>query len=400
MAISGSRREAARTEGQSGQGPVSPQPRQGSAGNALKHGLTGRGIFLTELIRAKVEEMTRVFVAMHRPRDTYELEMVERAALNAARWHHLIQLEDDLGIARTLTAVEDVRDRLREEVDVQTARLAESPRDAVRTLRRSALGCMRMANYWGSIHSALLRDGRLDPADARRVQHLLGYNEANMSEATAATRDVCRMAERLALPDAPPTRADDLAAIRDLAAEQRQKLLALAETHRKDREEPLEELAPSLAFVDHSAEGRRIARYRAEADRGRRRALQDLEAHRAKYPVDAKDEPICIEPSGSPTVAVAPPPPPAIQESPPPPRKSSIPVGQASPPPADLPDASDPEEHAGFAGSDDGSVHEPAETTASAMGSGAPRQYETDRRRRNRQRARAEQRKKRKNRRR
>ena len=84
-----SRSESSRINGAKSRGPVTPEGKQRSAQNAVKHGLLAKGICLNIEKTEVFEELVADFCARLRPVDNVELRLVEQAALAQFRYERI-----------------------------------------------------------------------------------------------------------------------------------------------------------------------------------------------------------------------------------------------------------------------------------------------------------------------
>ncbi len=336
MAISEAHSAAARENGRKVRGPSSPEGLWRSAANAVKHGFTGAGTCLPEDVRVLVEAADRHYQAIHQPRDQEERELVRKIALNTVRHRRLVELRDEAEALRASAAVDRHDEAVEDAVLALAGRLESEPAAAVRLLRRSAAGCRLLAGGWADLGEILRLDGRLGDAARLRLLHLMGLGDAPSPGESGVAAEIWADAVALDSPtqDAePPARARLAAAIEA----NRAALVERADDLWARHDGPARAAAPILARVDHSPEGLRLARYLAEAERNRRRALEDLARLRAgpRPPVKAaRSRP--STPSASPKLMAtgAPNTPRPLDRATPESSPKSNPARDLSPPPA------------------------------------------------------------------
>ncbi len=86
--IKANRENAARSTG-----PRTPEGKERSRANALKHGLTGEGVVLTPEVAGEVERKTTAFEASFRPDDEAGRVLIRRAAVCAVRMERAVVQE-------------------------------------------------------------------------------------------------------------------------------------------------------------------------------------------------------------------------------------------------------------------------------------------------------------------
>ncbi len=341
MTISDAHAQAARINGSTSLGPITQVGRDRSAGNAVKHGMTGSGKFLPDALRLEVEGEVALYESLYKVRNPEESRLLGIAALNGVRWHHL--MKETLQVAAIRKAhAHRVYDEMRHDaVDRLLDRLPKAPRKVIPLLLRTSEGCGAMAHGWGEVHQAIAIDGWLDDEETLRMLNLLGYAkeptksvEAGLVAMLAALRILRRAHDPNAPADGRPApRPESVAEARsfvmDVIEGYRERYRAMARELWETVEKDAREAAPDLVQVDPSPEGLRRARYMREADRLRRHALDEL--HRLRRG-GAEPRPEPRKPASPPAQAqgpaqASPAAVPSRPSPPPPPSKPSEPVG-------------------------------------------------------------------------
>jgi hypothetical protein len=168
-------RAASRANGARSRGPTTPEGRDRSRANALKHGLTGSGEVLMPGMAAEVAAKERAYRHVLRPDDEVQRDLVRRAALASVRLEYCERYEAARLERRQRWAAEDWDDRRAAEV-AAAARLFETdPATALRHLRRSVLGAQWQIDRWRELGRAVEQIGHWDEARLDRAVRLLGY---------------------------------------------------------------------------------------------------------------------------------------------------------------------------------------------------------------------------------
>jgi hypothetical protein len=253
-------------------GPVTLAGKHASSRNSLKHGFSGSGKNLPTALQVDLAPAVAAHELAYRPRNDAERALVRQAALASVRIDHLQVALLAHGDSRVRNALADWDARRAEGVAaLHHALLAgDDPEAALRGLRRTAEGCDRLADAWESLIDAL---GPWPAELADRMLRLLGF------AATPLRTDAPGLGPVLDALDALARDADDLDArvlLRDQAAAQRDALVALGDELWRSIDAPDRAEAPRRAQFDPSPEAARLARYLADAERLRRRALDEL----------------------------------------------------------------------------------------------------------------------------
>ena len=91
-----SKSDAARENGKKSRGPVTPQGKENSSRNALKHGLTAEFAVLPGESEQDFADLLEAHVTLHQPANPVEMELVETMALARWRLRRMAALESNL----------------------------------------------------------------------------------------------------------------------------------------------------------------------------------------------------------------------------------------------------------------------------------------------------------------
>jgi hypothetical protein len=245
-----------------------------------------------------------MFADAYRPRNAYESELIRRAALGNLRARRLDAMEFAVIRQRTHDAQSRWDAAREDEVAALAKRLDAEPEHALRHLQRTAHGCDYLGDAWEDLGRILAVNGYWDEAQSRRALRLLGLDAEPTRASREAHRDLwlCVMAARFEKkPEAVVKQYFahlDVAAVRGFLpnpAEARAKLAGIvrervAEYESRGRElwesfdGPARAAAPSLAELDPGPEAAKLRRYRADAERLRKRSLDELNRLRRESP--------------------------------------------------------------------------------------------------------------------
>ena len=157
-------------------GPQSPEGKERSRRNGLKHGLTGEGVVVPDEDLAAIAERFEAFQADLKPRNDVALALVQRAAVLAVRMERSVRHEA-AEITREMLAADDREaDERAEELDRLVALIAKEPAEATRKLRRIPEGIDWMIERWEALKADLLgrSNRRWDQGQGERASNLLG----------------------------------------------------------------------------------------------------------------------------------------------------------------------------------------------------------------------------------
>ena len=276
------RAEASRANGRLSRGPASPEGKARSRRNGCKDGLTGAGIVLPSAAEAAVDHRETEFARDFRPRNAVERELVRQMAPGAWRSQELalrIAQHDARRNAARLANWEQDEQIVAAELG---RRLGDDPEAVVARLQRSSAGCDWMIGRWKLLCNALSNADEGGPGctwtdtDLGLVLNLLGR--------AAELRHLDDWADRMKSLGAQASSGSDVA-----VAELREIITAqVAELERRNDEVWEEIEQPRLqdwhagVEIDLDAEGTRLRRYEAAAERLFRSAWTKLERLRSE----------------------------------------------------------------------------------------------------------------------
>jgi hypothetical protein len=314
------RAEASRANGRLSMGPVSEEGKAKSRRNGCKDGLTGKGIVLPEAAAAEFARREAEFARDFRPQDEVERELVRQMTLGAWRSRELairiVEHDARVNAAKFANWVEDEQIAAVE----LGRRLGEDPEAAVAQLKRTSAGCDWLAGRWRLLGNGLktAEDGGpgclWTDADLALAVDLLGRPKAlrHLDERAGRLESLREQARAGS--------AEAVAELREIIEDE----VAALEERGEETFEGIER--PRLCAwragldIDLGAEGTRLRRYEAAADRLFRSAWRKLEQLRKE-----RGEPLMPGPE----CGLAPEP--AVRRDPP-----------AAPPPAKTPPAAAP----------------------------------------------------------
>jgi hypothetical protein len=299
-----------------GGGPKTPEGKERSKRNALRHGLSGDGTVLPEDLEAEYRAERARLVAELRPANSAERRLVERAALAGVRLDRCRAMENAAVARRLREARRRFDERGAEELARWAGRLEAEPFLAKVRLEGTGPGCLWLIERWAELGAKLGRGSGWDADDARLALRLLGESRpptlgsrrpvAQLGLAYLALRAE-RAGRREGVEGRPPAPDDDpfrgffgpddaalddrgrldawraelpspddaRAALAALVEAEVARLEALRDALRPDEDHAREE-APLRALVDDSPEGARLHRYENASWSALRQSLADL----------------------------------------------------------------------------------------------------------------------------
>ena len=313
--------EANRRNAMLSTGPRTPEGKDVSRRNALKHGLAGAGDVLHDDDFGLVAERTDAYRASLRPADACGETLVAQMAVDAIRMErcrqaYVVLVNDH---ARRARLCWDADRRL--DAEETAAGLARDPQRVARRLEATLHGCDLVAERWGDLRRILTETGDWTDAQRSLALDLLGVPPVLRDGRTPVDppEGDPAAAFRLALADAQLARLERL---------RTGPLGAIDEAERRTAETGL--------GAELSAPVRLLDRYESACHRRWRAGLRHLTGPRPERPADGPS------PSHAPPRfdRYYPPPPPepvTKPAAPPPPPPPALPIRMAAPEPAPAP---------------------------------------------------------------
>src|SRR5262245_46558335 len=146
--ISPERRAASRRNGQKSQGPTTPAGKQRSRANALKHGMTGTGVVLTDDDPAEAQRRCEALEQELKPSGELGRILVRRIAVHSVRMDRCVRHEAAMNAERVRNAEAEYDDRRLAAVEKAFDWLAGEPATSARRLRQSPEGLDMLIRAW------------------------------------------------------------------------------------------------------------------------------------------------------------------------------------------------------------------------------------------------------------
>ncbi len=308
MTCSPARLEANRKNALHSSGPRTPEGKERSRANALKHGLTGEGIALPQEDAAEVGRRFAAMQAELRPGSEAGRFLVQRAALMMVRLDRCARHEAAALSERVARAGTDFDEaRLRDARELLGA-IAADPAEAVRKLRATPEGVDRLIAALREVGDHLTHPTRRRHVDADfvRVENLMGRLGDSLIESRVGALIVAMWIDGSLLE---PGEAAGLADP-DRREWARLRLAGLIDAEVADLRRVRDDFDPEAiardragaadrALFDPSQEAANARKYEAAAERGLYRALRELEQVEARVAEAAEAPPADPAPLGS-----------------------------------------------------------------------------------------------------
>ncbi|WP_435010370.1 hypothetical protein P12x_001633 [Tundrisphaera lichenicola] len=273
MIVSDARREANRRNALKSTGPKTPEGKERSRANALKHGLCSSAV-VPESIEA-IQERASAYYYTLKPQNEFHCWLVNEIAILSMRIDRCERIERRVRDKISLRAELTWDDERRLEAETTGGQIARRPAEISEQLQRTPQGCDWLMRRWAMLaHSADLA-GSWTPEQTRLAFDLLGT--------PAEFRDGRRAGVLLDPEGKVIDTADDLASVarREIAALKDRRALV------GDLDEANRELARADLTTDEDPELRRLRRYESTLHRRLRWCLSQLRyesPHRAPHP--------------------------------------------------------------------------------------------------------------------
>jgi hypothetical protein len=317
-------------------GPKTPEGKERSKMNALKHGLRAETILLPTENADEFDDMLAEFMDEWKPPTGTRRQLVRRTVETAWRLNRCVRIEASALCVRaekTLRAWDRDRD---DTIDSDVAKLAIEPREAIKRLKWTREGITRMAGLWLGIQKALAQPG--DWYDARehheRLLNLRGFSgDVALTDLAESSWRLllCNRSDLAAVDRLVPHEPEIAEQVRDwLSRTAEAALTELAKLWRETPDDgPARAREAELEAYSFNAQDQTIQRYEGRLDRAYRANLtqlitltrtgidlveDDAAIEEEVAAIEAKPEPVAVKkPKRKPSKAVAPNEPKAIE---------------------------------------------------------------------------------------
>ena len=283
MPCSPAQLEANRKNAALSKGPKTVEGKQRSRGNALKHGMTGAGVVLSDEEAGEVATLAGELEAELNPSGKLGRILVHRIAAMSVRLDKCVRYDEVATAKRVRDAEADHDEARHAEVEALAATIDATPAASVRGLMRTRAGIDRLIRMWWVPRGALDQAASEPWRDAHRarVNHLLGFgdDEAMLSPADAPARAILGDFSRLPygwggmdLDERKRRAREQVVNLIDAEVKALETLAEdLDESEVIDRAE-----APKRALFDTSKQGNLARKYEAAAERTLFRSLREF----------------------------------------------------------------------------------------------------------------------------
>jgi hypothetical protein len=291
MPASEARIEANRRNSLKSCGPKTPEGKERSRRNGLKHGMTGAGIVLADEDLTEVDRRNDELQAELDPQSALGKIMVRQMAMLSVRMERS-GTQETVAIALRVRHAPDDFDQARlDEADRLLDLLGEEPRVQLRKLRTSPEGVERLILAWEELRGDLTRDPQPTWTSWHRdrAENLTGFriDEASGSRIGALSKAASGNFAGLGDQEGAGLEVDDRKGwARARLVERINDEIARLETHYESLDFNMIELdrreAGDRALFDPSREATLARRYESEATRGFFKALKELRQSEAE----------------------------------------------------------------------------------------------------------------------
>jgi hypothetical protein len=296
------RREINRRNSLRSTGPRSPEGKARARLNALKHGLRAEEFALPGEDQEELKRLSDEWVEYYEPRSPGERAVLDRCVYATVQLKRCTRFHAEAVAEQVRQAQEDWDRQQENEVEELKDRLRTEPKEAIRKLKRSALGCQWLIAEWTALLAALEEYGNWVYSERDQAIRLLGdlpdaekfrelpnayfiayYHLFSYERITPGAQDWLLDPKRM--PDwfkrslnggGPPERDNSREVLRSVARDEIAELTAIEERLRTEVE------GPSLAGLVHRSillggpEGALLARYERMHDTAFHRAYKAL----------------------------------------------------------------------------------------------------------------------------
>jgi hypothetical protein len=284
--------QASRENGKKSQGPTTEEGKKKSRQNALKHGLAGQGVVLPDDLKQEVEAEILIYERGLKPQGEFEQRLVHKAAASSAKFMRLVSAELTRAYDRQRQALDkwdarQMKSALRHArcLDPRhTGTVADNAQSLV-DLENSTAGCRLMVQAWDDLIESLETNRVWSQNELNRAARLLGYFGSLTQDDTppdfkrlAADNHATLQTKLGKLP--PEIGVPAYQSLRDLAHEERERLDQQADHLWTTRDVHSRNEAPTRALVDPTKTGQLLNRYKSDAHRIEKQAIEELHRHR------------------------------------------------------------------------------------------------------------------------
>ena len=276
-------------------GPKTPEGKQHSRANGLKHGLTGQGIVISKEDVDEVEARNGALQAELAPKSSMGEILVRQLATLSVRMERGARQESAAIASRVGHAAEAFDEGRLERVEGLIENLADDPRWAVRQLRRMPEGVDRLSEEWSKLRDELAR-ATWTARHLARLANLggLGSDDLKESRLEAISRATWGNFQGLSADDGagldePARRAWAVARMAERIDGAIAELAELRETLDVEAIGRDRAGAADVALFDPSRESTLARRYESEARRDFFKALKELRRVEADHTAVAEE---------------------------------------------------------------------------------------------------------------
>jgi hypothetical protein len=303
--------QANQANAQKSTGPKTPEGKENSKRNALKHGMAGGGKVLKHADDRKLKKTLEAWRERLQPIDVFEEHLVARAALASVRMERCVK-KDLADVARRRRRARKRWEQRQERAVNRAASLIDTdPGQAIEQLQSTSLGCHWLIERWLDLGTFLDEPGWWDIKQACFAMRLLG-KDPKKTPAQDPSLAKLRLAFLSAGPNIDPVEADAIfeestrhlddearlrritsrlpeppvgrAMLQKIATDEIARLEALRDQLWEQQDAPDQQEAEDRSLVDTSTTGARLLRYETAAEMSLHRNLNLLIRQRKVEP--------------------------------------------------------------------------------------------------------------------
>jgi hypothetical protein len=271
--ISEQKRLANQRNAQKSTGPKTEEGKAQSRRNAWKHGLTGEGIVVSRPDKVRIKARVAELSGHLQPIDPLEKILVARVAASSVRLEKCVTKEAAENTKCQKRAIKRWQAKHQKGLNAAVERVEQRPAEAVAALTSTSFGCGWLLDEWAALAGILDEEGSWTRELAVQALRLLGHDQAEPLTGAAAWLWQHAMALR---PGETGDRQTALAGLREIIADEQDRLEALGDRLWNEQDEPARGEVEDCAGVVNSESLVRLQRYEHRSEMDLHRNLNQL----------------------------------------------------------------------------------------------------------------------------
>ncbi|HEV3165687.1 MAG TPA: hypothetical protein VGZ22_16790 [Isosphaeraceae bacterium] len=271
--ISEQKRQANQRNAQKSTGPRTEAGKAQSRRNAWKHGLTGEGVVVSRPDKVRIKARVAELSGHLQPIDPLEKILVARVAASSVRLEKCVTKEAAENTKCQKRAIKRWQAKHQKGLNAAVERVEQRPAEAVAALTSTSFGCGWLLDEWEALAGILDEEGHWTRELAVQALRLLGQDQAEPLTGAAAWLWQHAMALR---PGENGDRQTALAGLREIIADEQDRLEALGDRLWSEQDEPAKDEVEDCAGVVNSESLVRLQRYEHRSEMDMHRNLNQL----------------------------------------------------------------------------------------------------------------------------